>query len=750
MAGSFEIFRKYQRSLLVFVAILAMLAFFVLPPILQMGVGNAGSDPVVAGWSGGEIRESDMMRGVAMRTVLNQFLLDAVAASGRDPGRMRLLPDDEEDVVRTMLLAKEAEANGVVVSNAAINEFLGGWTNNTVRPEQFDAIIARRRGGPLAVSQADVFEALRSVLAAGRMERLFLTGFAGDPPGQRWEYFRRLEQGATVEVVPVAIESLAEGVTLPAEPTLRNFFDQYDDDLPAARSATPGFKEPHRISAEYLVAKREVIEAEVRKDVTEEQVKKFYDENKERLYRVKAAEPDQPEGDAAAKADAAAAEEKTDAAGQKAAEQKPVEPAAPAVKDQKPAASGEKAAEPAPPAEPKAAVPSRLRVMPAAFRQPAADAKTAAAAAEAKPAGVKEAAEEPKTDTQDGTAKPDAAAAAGGGAQEKDDAAKQEKAAFEPLEKVADDIRNRLASEAAAKRIDAVFTAVTADFARYAEDLALWQAQVAGTGGRPQPPNVESIAKKQGLESGRLERVSAGDAVAAGGLGTSFELSLDQNSPMGFRQVSWDEMVFSPTALLWRPAGTRDVAGNRYLSWKTEDQPAFSPTFDKAKADVERAWKIVEGRPLARKLAEELAKQAVDGKTLESAVAGRAEGPKLAAATVGPFTWMSRAGTFGAAPTLSQPDGLSMPGDEFMKAVFALEPGQTAVAFNEPRTVCYAIRLVSYEPDQEKLREQFVDPGFDQRRIAVLARQQEGDAIGRWIEDIERRYALQWKRPPRR
>ena len=366
-------------------------------------------------------------------------------------------------------------------------------------------------------------------------------------------------------------------------------------------------------------------------------------------------------------------------------------------------------------------MPNRLRVMPAAFRQP--DTQAQAAPADAKPA--------------------DAAA--------KDEAAKKDApAAFEPLEKVADDVRNRLASEAAGRRIDAVFTAVTADFARYAEDLALWQAQVAGAGARPQPPSIEAIAKKQGLESGRLERVSAGDAVAAGGLGTSFEISLDQNSPMGFRQVSWDEMVFAPTASLWRPAGTRDVAGNRYLSWKTEDQPAFSPTFDKAKTDVERAWKIVEGRPLARKLAEELAKQAVDGKTLEAAVAARSDGPKLAAATVGPFTWMSRGAAFGAAPTLSQPDGLSMPGEEFMKAVFALEPGQTAVAFNEPQTVCYAIRLVAYEPDQEKLREQFVDPGFDQRRIAVLARQQEGDAIGRWIEDVERRYALEWKRPPRR
>lgn len=639
MAGSFEIFRKYQRSLLVFVAILAMLAFFVLPPFLQMGAGMGGGDPVVATWSGGDIRESDMMRGVAMRTVLNQFLLDAVAASGRDPGRMRLLPDDEEDVVRTMLLAREAEANGVVVSNVAINQFLGEWTNNMVRPEQFDAIIARRRGGPLAVSQADVFDALRTVLAAGRMERLFLTGFAGDPPAQRWEYFRRLEQSATVEVVPVAVESLVEAVAPPAEATLRNFFEQYKNDLPAARSPTPGFKEPHRISAEYLVAKREVIEAETRKEVTDEQAKKYYEDNKERLYRVKDAEP------------ASDAEKKDDAAEKK-----------------------------------------------------------------------------------------------GDDAEKKEDAA----AAFEPLDKVADDIRNRLAAESAAKRIDAVFTAVTTDFARYAEDLALWQAQVAGAGARPLPPDVDAIAKKQGLEAGRLERVNAGEAVAAGGVGTSFELSLDQNSPMGFRQVSWEEQVFAPTAALWRPAGTRDVAGNRYLSWKTDDQPAFSPAFDKVRNDVERAWKIVEGRPLARKIAEELAKQAVDGKTLEAAVADRKDGPKLAAANAGPFTWMSRGATFGTAPTLSQPEGLSMPGEEFMKAVFALQPGETAVAFNEPRTVCYAIRLVAYDPTDEKLKELFVDPSLDQRRIATIARQQEGDAIGRWIEDVERRYALTWKRPPRR
>jgi len=262
MAGSFDIFRKYQRALLVAVAVLAMLAFFVLPPFLQMGVGG-GADPVVATWKGGALRESGIARAVGVRAAVNQFLYDAVVASGRDPGRLRLLPDGEEDVVRTMLLAREADAAGVVVSNTAINEFLGEWTSDMVGPDQFESLLARRRGGPVSASPADIFEALRQVLAANRLERMFLTGFVGDPPARRWEHFRRLEQAATVEVVPVIVEAFAGEVAAPSEATLRTFFDAHKEDLPAARSADPGFREPRRISYDYLLAVRADIEAAV-------------------------------------------------------------------------------------------------------------------------------------------------------------------------------------------------------------------------------------------------------------------------------------------------------------------------------------------------------------------------------------------------------------------------------------------------------------------------------------------------------
>ncbi len=57
----------------------------------------------------------------------------------------------------------------------------------------------------MGITQQDVFHSLRTVLKSTRMQTLLLggIGFEGSTPGLRWEYFRRLEQGATIEALPV-------------------------------------------------------------------------------------------------------------------------------------------------------------------------------------------------------------------------------------------------------------------------------------------------------------------------------------------------------------------------------------------------------------------------------------------------------------------------------------------------------------------------------------------------------------------
>ncbi|MFM7035386.1 MAG: hypothetical protein ACKOYJ_09460 [Planctomycetia bacterium] len=650
MAGSFDIFRKYQRSLLVFVAIVAMLAFFVLPPILQMGVGPAAGNPVAVAWKDGALRENDLERAVAMRTIVNRFLAESGMAAGRDPSQLPLFPDSEEQVVRAMLLAKEASANGIVVSDAAINDFLSQWTNNLVRPEQFREIIAGLRLGPVAVSQRDLFDAIRTELAARNMFVLFQTGFSGDPPGWRWDAFRRLEQQATIEAVPVVVESLADEVPAPSGDELRTFFEKYKGDLARARSDEPGFREPHRAKFQYLVARRDAALDKAKQEITDEQIADFYEKNKETMFRAKESKDDEKKSD----------EKKDDAAG--------------------------------------------------------ADDKK-------------------KVDEAD---KPDGKAAE----VKTDDAPK-----FEPLEKVKDQIRDRLATEQADRSIDAVFTAVASDLTGYSEDIALWQARQE-KGPAPRAPDLEKIAAAQGLEAGESDLVTAEQAIASGGVGQSFEFVSDPTSRFGFRQRNWLEQIYGPSAASLRPVTSRDIAGNRYLSWKVEDQPEFTPSFEAARPQVEQAWKIVQGRGIARKKAEAIAAETAGKPSLKDAIAGR-EGVEVV--TVGPFSWLTQ-GTVpqGTPPSLSDPPGLVMAGEDLMRAVFAIEPGQTTVAFNEPKTICYAIRMESLTPPVADLRETFVAQKDDQRRIAMVAQGEFSEAFGRWFDDLETKHGLQWKRQPRR
>ncbi|MFM7207836.1 MAG: hypothetical protein ACKO4T_14335, partial [Planctomycetaceae bacterium] len=316
---------------------------------------------------------------------------------------------------------------------------------------------------------------------------------------------------------------------------------------------------------------------------------------------------------------------------------------------------------------------------------------------------------------------------------------------FEPLDKVRDDIVGRLAKEASDRRISAVFDAVRNDVARYGESLALWQVEGEGAGPAPVGPDVKKIAAQQGLEGGTSDLVTANEAFTGGGIGGSFEIAMSRE--FGVRQQRWIDMIFAANAQTLQAVTSRDIEGNRYLSWKTEDQPEFTPSYQSARDDVLRAWRIVEARPLASKAAEALAAEVTGGKTLEQVAAARGG---LEVTKAGPFTWLTR-GTapFGSAPELSQPEGLAMPGTAVMRAVFDLEPGQAAVAFNEPQTVCYVIRLVAFEPDDARLKELFLASSQDPRRLALVADDDTRGVYDRWVESIKERNAVAWKREPR-
>ncbi len=124
---------------------------------------------------------------------------------------------------------------------------------------------------------------------------------------------------------------------------------------------------------------------------------------------------------------------------------------------------------------------------------------------------------------------------------------------------------------------------------------------------------------------------------------------------------------------------------NRYLWWKLADEPVRIPPLDEIKEKVVHAWKMIEARKLAQTKADEYASEVRQAqKPLKEVLKDQSAD----IFTAGPFSWLSRRTSDpNAIPVLTEVSGVKDAGNDFMKAVFALQPGQAGVAANQPLTV---------------------------------------------------------------
>ena len=742
--------------MLVAVAVLAMLAFFVLPPFLQMGAGSSSADPVVVSWKGGAVREDQLERAVALRTLANRFLMQAAATAGRDPSRLPAFPEGEELIVREMLLAKEAEKIGLTVSNTAINEFLAAWTNNMVRQDQFDSIIAGLRYGRAPVLAADLFESLRTALVARNTLLLFQTGFSGDPPGWRWDFYKRLEQSATIKAFPVEVENLATSIEAPSESELRVYFEKFKNNLPSARSPNPGFKEPHRVRYTSLMADQKKFEDEAGKTITEKDVKEFYETNKESRFRQ--SPPDAPLTQESAPS---LTDEKSEVkAGKESGEEKTLKdsPEAPSQPEQNekenaPKDSSEKKSKESREQEKDVSQPldsdssstnRRTRVIPVTFQVKEETDET--------DSSTKGTGQELEKTPVTGSAIPDSVegqpAVNPVAAKENKEPAESSESemTFQPLEEVAEQIRQEISRQRATETIDAIFSALAADVNAYAEDRALWIARGKDGDKEPTPPDATKIAEKQSLVAVESDWLTVNEAADGGGIGGSFEFVPDPSSRFGIRQQRWLEVMFGDGTISLRPITSRDAEGNRYFSWKQDDQEERVPTFEEARDNVEKAWRIVEARPLALEQAAALVAKMNENGFVESLSKPELERVQ----EVGPFTWLTQgAAGVNAAPVLSSPQGLAMPGNEMMQKVFATAEGKSVAVFNEPKTICYVIGVLAFQPPENELQDRFEGILGDQRRLSMVAQTAFAEVFMDWIAGLEKDLELTWNRDPR-
>ena len=392
MVSPIKTFRKHRKLMLAILTLMAMLSFVFLPAVLEILSLRRGPRDKVAVTTKkyGDLRDSQVNTLLWQRGRWLVFLQDlqrlVAEHNGKqflDPPRNPLVlivgqteyplgPESEESVVETWLLSRKAREMGITISNSAINRFLGDLTGGRVNDAELAAMLKTLR-----LSQSSLFEIVRNELSAIRLRQMLTMDLAGATPAERWDYFRRLNRRAKIELLPIDAQKIVARVPDPTEEEekdVKALFEDFKDKRPDPNSPDPGFREPHRIALQYFKAElrgvegtasrlgkpaagspwaldlalRGVIGVQARNDflnldeVTEAEIVAFYDANQKEFRR-----PALPEVKPLPEKPPAPGQKK--AAEQKPAEKKPAEKKA--AETAKPAAESEPAKPPGPKGE---------------------------------------------------------------------------------------------------------------------------------------------------------------------------------------------------------------------------------------------------------------------------------------------------------------------------------------------------------------------------------------------------------------
>jgi hypothetical protein len=796
MASPFSVFRRNQRVLLAIVAITAMVAFVFLDPLMKyVGRRAKSENPIVVETKYGSLNYVQLesmrasrelvehfLQNVTAKTVMSQLNKGLIDPRLRDQAMNQLFgfwqqmlmgrskPGPEESAIETWILSRKAEQLGMVVSDRAINDLLRQITDNSLDGDELQATIHElQAGGRRRISVARLFDAIRTEMLASKVSQLFFQSLRDIPPAQRFEYYERLNRRAKVEVMPLAVASFVGQVSEePNNEALRAFYEAHKNSYPDATSPEPGFKEPKRASFQYFKADFAKLKDEFKPQVTEDEIREYYEKNKSQFRAVELPSEKATEENAAE--ESKEAPPKSDDAAPEAKDEKQSQPPkTEGDKKESPQqnpADAAKPNEPTPPeakpgSEPQAGGPrSTIRLVSQQTAGEAASDEAKAAPADEKPAEpatkppaeapAKEAATEP-AEAPDAKADLPKAPAAGAEAADQDateNDAKEpaEEIKYEPLEKVADTIRDSIAAQKANARMLEIFEELQAAMRRYADERDLFNARPEAQKSTPPPVfPFEELAKPKNVEAKALVLVTAAEA-AQTDIGQVQRVV--RRSQFDFQSVPFAEFAFADSFVVYKPEAGQDGEGNGYLFWKTEEKLAFVPQLDKIRDKVVFAWKLTKARDKARRRADELAGQARTAKKpLNEVFAGEGD---LKVTETNPFSWLSAPNVpqdpSGSLPRISQVDGVEHPGDEFMETVFNLSPGEIGVALNQPKDTVYVIRLIEFDRPLEQLRDEFAsEPPM---RYLSAADAERRTVYVAWLDDVKKDAGLHWLRQP--
>lgn len=781
----FRFFRRYQKIFIVVGGVILMFVFTVGDSLTQWVArgqnDSSGRNPkaTVVSWDGGKLTEHELDRLVWRRRVVSRFV-NTVYQYGMMLASQSNLPDVgprafpvgmigqnwsqamlEESVVNTHLLAERGHEMGIEISDKAVRDYIYDLGMGQLGGDEIRGILAEMNPAGRQPSLDELFAALKDELLAEAVVRAFGAGFntqdmfAAEMPVNRWEEWKRLNDNIVLEAAAIDPSSASLDVPEPTDEQLREFYDEHKNSagLPVEQmgvelpSPEPGFTLPRKVKLQYLRANYNEFVERYKQQITDEQIREYYEENKNPMFieasfddmefedRSAAPEEDADDSTGSDPSDEGQSQEDTEESnGGEGEEQPSTEPA------DGQEASSEESGEPASESESPADQPSEDADAPGAGETPEADEAPPAEDQQGSVERVKnpfrlvayqqpddeDSADQPAEDDGEEAAQGETEDAEGGETENTEVMEEEVEVEYQPLEEVEDKIRDTLAREKYFDEIDKQMQGAVARLNPAYSQYVSKKLDAEGTGGElPEAPqelrNLSPIASELNLEfeeTGELDGFQLRDS------------RVGQSTGVGkYNEQSLTQLVFSNRVDMYEPVLTADVGrfGDRYLVMKIDDVASRTPSFDEAKDKVREAWKQREAAKLAlekaRKTAEEVEES---GLSLKDFMVDRSDvevttTPPFTQLTVGEYAPTSRSPTY----RLAQPSGLKSVGSEFLSEVFKLKQGEVVALPNFDESTIYLVRLADEYESQEQLRSDFLEqanfwPGRDAFRDSNL------------------------------
>lgn len=750
MASPLRYFRKHQGYILAVLGVILIVTWVIgdsLTNLFNPGpqTGRAeGNNAVVAQWKLGNITRGELTTAEWEHEAVVRFLLAVIRQAQEDGAKpqapfLSIQPDgidlglpmrsDDPTLVEIMLFAQKGKEMGIVVDQTAMMNYLTNLGGFALDEADFhdlarEAVSQHRdqtHGTPL-VTVTQLFERLKLELTSLQARSMFFAGLTGFSTGELWKYHEQLHRRNKIEAYPIQVteyhgrfkESDAK------EEELRKIYDEGKDRTPHPESSEPGFRQPQKLAFGYVKVDFQKFLDAAKRNISEERLNEEYQKEiaagNFRNLKFDA-------GDAATTPPEGTVPPKTD---------EPVSPQDPASDEVRPPADEKKPqADSKEPAETKPG-------------EKAADkAKEAPAADEGAKNENKECQEEPAKSTEaksepEKSAKGDHAAAKD--APSKDEAAKDEAAKpdekkdeTKPSDPAAEtDTTSEKTTEESkppepefkplSEVRDQLLNQLASPDARDAHDDAINEiVRAVSDYGTKYTRWVED--KKAGSKVGaqdpgelKLNALAAKHGLTAGKtpLADQFAIAATELGQQAAFRSAQGTLPFADGAFyenrpLYAPQEASSVSGETtFVYWRTGNEPSEQVPFDKARKQVVAAWIHQQAASAAKKDAEVIAAKAAKAASLKEVLT--VEQAKRVVEPL-PFSWLARGSmplAYGGSPSLSEVKGIPLAGSEFMKEVFRLKVGQAGVAVDRPHKTVYVVRLVAQEPTLDIRREMFL------------------------------------------